>query len=161
MADVAVPVETLADVAVAAVGVPADHPQAGVPGPPGRRRADPDAGSDVPLDAGTASLVGGLSAIRDPEQQALARRLGAAIDRRAKRVLNTWAPCADWSLLDTGRSEGIVPVHPDGYGQAPGELLAADTHVAYRAADRMWSAPATRPRSRRTVRRCLLGRSNR
>lgn len=98
----------------------------------------PDAGSDVALDAGTVSLVIGLSAIRDPEKKALARRVEAAIDRRAKRVLKTWAPCVDWGLLATGRIEGIVCVYPDAYEQAPGELLAAETDVVHRADDRMY-----------------------
>lgn len=96
------------------------------------------AGSEVPLEAGTVSLVLGLSAVRDPEKAAQADAIGAALDDRCKRVLETWAPCVDWCLVADGSIEGIVCFHPDVYEQYPGTLLAAESGLRSRATDDLY-----------------------
>ncbi|SFG02683.1 myo-inositol-1(or 4)-monophosphatase [Halopelagius inordinatus] len=90
------------------------------------------AGSDVPLERGTVSLVLGLSAVRDPELSALGDRIEAALEDRCKRVVETWSPCVDWGLLARGGIEGIVCLRPDIYEQYAGELLAAESGVRSR-----------------------------
>lgn len=96
------------------------------------------AGSDVPLEAGTVSLVRGLSAVRDPAKREQADAIEAALDARCKRVLETWAPCVDWGLVADGSIEGIVCFHPDVYEQYPGTLLAAESGVRSRATDDLY-----------------------
>jgi myo-inositol-1(or 4)-monophosphatase len=90
------------------------------------------AGSDVPLDRGTVSLVLGLDAVRDAELAATGERIEAALGERCKRVVQTWAPCVDWGLLARGGIEGIVCLRPDVYEQYAGELLAAESGVRSR-----------------------------
>lgn len=90
------------------------------------------AGSDVPLERGTVSLVLGLSAVRDPELAALGDRIETALEDRCKRVIETWSPCVDWGLVARGGIEGIVCLRPDIYEQYAGELLAAESGVRSR-----------------------------
>jgi myo-inositol-1(or 4)-monophosphatase len=82
------------------------------------------AGTDVPLSAGTVSLVPGLDAVRNHQEQLA--RVEAGLDNACKRVLSTWAPCIDWGLLARGTTEAVVTVSPDVWEQPAGSLLARE-----------------------------------
>jgi myo-inositol-1(or 4)-monophosphatase len=96
------------------------------------------AGSQVPLETGTVSLVLGLPAIRDPEKRELAETIGDSLESVCKRVLETWSPCVDWGLVADGSIEGIVCFHPDVYEQYPGSLLAAESGVVSRTTESLY-----------------------
>lgn len=96
------------------------------------------AGSEVPLETGTVSLVLGLEAVRNPEKRAQAEHIGENLEDVCKRVLETWSPCVDWGLVADGSVEGIVCFHPDVYEQYPGSLLAAESGVVSRSTERLY-----------------------
>lgn len=80
--------------------------------------------TDVPLSAGTVSLVPGLEAVRSYRDEL--DRVEAALDDACKRVLSTWSPCVDWGLLARGTLEAVVTVAPDVWEQPAGSLLARE-----------------------------------
>jgi myo-inositol-1(or 4)-monophosphatase len=92
-----------------------------------RANGDPiAAGSDLPLDRGTVSLVVGLPALRDDDLAAAAERVERELRARSKRVLQTWSPTVDYGLLARGAIEGLVAVHPEPYEHHAGSLLVSE-----------------------------------
>lgn len=91
------------------------------------------AGTDVPLSAGTVSLVPGLDAVRSHPERL--DRIETGLEDGCKRVLSTWAPCVDWGLLARGTLEGIVTVSPDVWEQPAGSLLAREADASVHEAD--------------------------
>lgn len=81
-------------------------------------------GTEVPLSAGTVSLVPGLDAVRNHPERL--NGIERALDDGCKRVLSTWAPCVDWGLLARGTLEAVVTVSPDVWEQPAGSLLVRE-----------------------------------
>lgn len=99
---------------------------------------------DRPLSQRTVSLVCGLEAVRDSRLRETVGAVETALERRCKRVVQTWAPCVDWGLVARGSLAGIVCLHPDVYEQCAGELLAAEAGVASVAGDGLYVGAADR-----------------
>ncbi|MEZ3114697.1 inositol monophosphatase [Halobaculum sp. MBLA0147] len=94
----------------------------------GRRRLAAD--HDRPLARSTVSLVLGIDAVRDERLRRAAETVRERLADRSKRVLESWAPCLDWTLFARGSLAGVVCVHPDEREQAPGALLASEAGAA-------------------------------
>lgn len=94
----------------------------------GRRRLAAD--HDRPLARSTVSLVLGIDAVRDERLRRATETVRERLADRSKRVLESWAPCLDWTLFARGSLAGVVCVHPDERERAPGALLAAEAGAA-------------------------------
>ena len=88
--------------------------------------------SDVPLAASTAVVVTGRDVHRDPERDARADAIRAALDDRVKGIKNSWAPTVHSGLFARGRIDALVQFHPDEEEQAVTELLAREAGAAVR-----------------------------
>lgn len=94
----------------------------------GRRRLAAD--HDRPLARSTVSLVLGIDAVRDERLRRSAETVRERLAGRSKRVLESWAPCLDWTLFARGSLAGVVCVLPDERERAPGALLASEAGAA-------------------------------
>ena len=84
---------------------------------------------DRPLASSTVSFVVGVEVVRDEERFARARATRDRLAERAKRTLETWAPCVDWGHLVRGDIAGLVAVAPDDRETVPGLLAARGAGV--------------------------------
>ncbi len=64
-----------------------------------------------------------------------ARALKAALDLRARRLLQLWAPLLTWVMLARGDIDGFVGYRPELVDLPAGALLAAEAGVQIRALD--------------------------
>ncbi|MFB6302936.1 MAG: inositol monophosphatase [Haloferacaceae archaeon] len=84
-------------------------------------------GEPLPFARGTVALVVGLGAVRDEAALARAHDVERALRDRCKRVRETWAPAVDWTLLASGRIEGVVALRPGPYEHHAGTLIATES----------------------------------
>ena len=93
------------------------------------------AGSDRDLDSATVGFVIGHDVKLDDDLLATSRAIRDRLERRCKRVVESWSPCVHWGLLARGLFDGMVTFHPDREEQRAGELFAAESGVAARSWD--------------------------
>ncbi|MFD9811736.1 inositol monophosphatase family protein [Streptomyces sp. NPDC059080] len=62
----------------------------------------------------------------------VAAGLRGQLERRARRVLQLWAPLLGWSMLARGAIDGFVGYRAEGIDFPAGALLAAETGVEFR-----------------------------
>lgn len=93
------------------------------------------AGSDRPLDQATVGFVIGHDVKRDEDLFATAKAIQDSLERRCKRVVESWSPCVHWGLLTRGLFDGMVTFHPDEEEQRAGELFASEAGAASRSWD--------------------------
>jgi myo-inositol-1(or 4)-monophosphatase len=84
------------------------------------------ADSDLRLAQSTVGFVVGLEAVRDPDQHREAVAVRERIEERCKRVLQSWAPCIDWTRLARGSMGAVVAYRPDDWDYHAGALLARE-----------------------------------
>jgi myo-inositol-1(or 4)-monophosphatase len=84
------------------------------------------ADSGLGLAESTVGFVIGLEAVRDPDQHREAVAMREAVESRCKRVLQSWAPCIDWTRLARGSMGAVVAYRPDDWDYHAGALLASE-----------------------------------
>ena len=93
------------------------------------------AGSDRPLDQATVGFVIGHDVKLDEGLMTTTKAIHDSLERRCKRVVESWSPCVHWGLLTRGLFDGMVTFHPDREEQRAGELFASEAGVASRSWD--------------------------
>lgn len=93
------------------------------------------AGSERRLDRATVGFVIGHDVKLDDDLLATSRAVKDRLERRCKRVVQSWSPCVHWGLLARGLFDGMVTFHPDREEQRAGELFASEAGVVSRSWD--------------------------
>ena len=93
------------------------------------------AGSERGLDEATVGFVVGHDVKLDDDLLATSRAIRSRLERRCKRVVESWSPCVHWGLLARGLFDGMVTFHPDREEQRAGELFASEAGAASRSWD--------------------------
>lgn len=90
------------------------------------------ADSDIDTEAATVVTNVGRNVPHNPDLTRRTETIREALNERAKRVLNSWAPTVHSGLFARGQIQGLVQFHPDEEEQAVTELLAAEAGAATR-----------------------------
>ncbi|WP_165491892.1 inositol monophosphatase family protein [Egibacter rhizosphaerae] len=88
-------------------------------------------GPPPPMERATVSWIQG-HAVADADAATAVRR---RLEDRCRRVLTTWAPALDWSLLASGGTSGLVLVDSEPEDLAAGLLCAREAGAAVLDAD--------------------------